>query len=69
MEGRIAYRTLFDHFAGPGDKFNEDWMDRFEDSIIEGQVLGSLSSIGFELPTPTSDLMGHTKHLARPLKP
>jgi hypothetical protein len=35
MENEIAYRTLFDRFAEPGDEFGEEWIEKFEENIIE----------------------------------
>ena len=44
MEKEIAYRTLFNRFAKSGDKFNDDWIEEFEDAIIEnGDVVGTHS--------------------------
>jgi len=41
MEKEIAYRTLFDRFAKLGETFDEQWIERFEDIIIEeGEVVG-----------------------------
>ena len=43
MEKEIA-RTLFDHFAKSGKTFDEEWIERFEDMIIEeGEVVGTHS--------------------------
>ena len=44
MEKETAYRTLFDSFAKPGEKFDEEWIDTFYEIIIEeGEVVGSHS--------------------------
>ena len=44
MENEIAYRKLFDRFAEPGDEFGEEWIEKFEENIIEeGEVVGSHS--------------------------
>src|SRR5271165_3549506 len=43
MEKEIA-RTLFDRFVNSGEKFDERWIERFEDMIIEeGEVVGTHS--------------------------
>lgn len=44
MDKGVADRQLFERFAEPGDKFGADWMNRFEDNIIEGgEVVGAHS--------------------------
>ena len=44
MDNDIAYRTLFNRFAQPDDKFGEEWVEAFQDAVIEyGQVVGSHS--------------------------
>ena len=44
MEKEIAYRTLFNRFAKSGDNFNDDWIEEFQDAIIEnGDVVGTHS--------------------------
>jgi hypothetical protein len=44
MEIEIAYGKLFDRFAEPGDEFGEEWIEKFEENIIEeGEVVGSHS--------------------------
>ena len=44
MENEIAYRKLFDRFGEPGDEFGEEWIETFEETIIEeGEVVGSHS--------------------------
>ncbi len=41
---KIAYRKLFDRFAEPGDEFGEEWMETFEENIIEeGEVVATHS--------------------------
>jgi hypothetical protein len=35
VENEIAYRNLFDRFAEPGDEFGEEWIETFEEHIIE----------------------------------
>ena len=44
MDKEIAYRTLFARFAQPDEKFDEEWIEEFEDAIIEnGDVVGTHS--------------------------
>jgi len=44
MEKETAYRRLFDSFAKPGEKFDEEWIDNFDEVIVEeGEVVGSHS--------------------------
>ena len=44
MDNEIAYRTLFNRFAQPDDKFGEEWVEEFEDAIInEGEVVATHS--------------------------
>jgi hypothetical protein len=44
MDNENAYRILFNRFARPNDKFDEEWVEEFEDAIIEeGEVVGSHS--------------------------
>jgi len=44
MEKEIAYRCLFDSFAKSGEKFDDEWIDNFDEIIIEeGEVVGSHS--------------------------
>src|SRR5271154_1569779 len=44
MEIEIAYGKLFDRFAEPGDEFGEEWIEKFEENIIEeGEVVGTHS--------------------------
>ena len=44
MENEIAYRTLFNRFAQPNDKFGEEWVEKFENAIIgEGEVVATHS--------------------------
>src|SRR5271165_2829772 len=44
MEKETAYRKLFDEFAKPGETFNEEWIEEFDNTIIEeGDVVGSHS--------------------------
>ena len=35
MENENAYRKLFDRFAEPGDEFGDEWIEKFEETIIE----------------------------------
>jgi hypothetical protein len=35
MEKEVVYRSIFDNFAKPGEKFGEEWIDKFDDTIIE----------------------------------
>ena len=42
MEKEIAYLSLFDRFAKPDEKFDQEWIDNFDEFIIEeGEVVGS----------------------------
>ena len=44
MENEIAYRKLFDRFAEPSDKFGEEWIEKFQENIIEeGEVVATHS--------------------------
>jgi hypothetical protein len=44
MEKENAYRTLFYRFAQRDDKFGEEWIEEFEDKIIEeGEVVATHS--------------------------
>jgi hypothetical protein len=44
VENEIAYRKLFDRFAKPGDEFGEEWLETFQENIIEeGEVVRSHS--------------------------
>jgi hypothetical protein len=44
MEKEAAYRSLFDSFATPGEKLDEEWVDKFDEIIIEeGEVVASHS--------------------------
>ena len=44
MEKETTYRSLFDSFAKPGEKFDEEWIENFDEIIIEeGEVVGSHS--------------------------
>ena len=44
MEKETTYHSLFDNFAKPGEKFDEEWIDNFDEIIIEeGEVVGSHS--------------------------
>ncbi len=44
MDNEIAYRTLFNRFAQPDDKFDEEWVEEFEEAIIEeGEVVATHS--------------------------
>jgi hypothetical protein len=43
-EQEIAYLSLFERFAKPGEKFDEEWIDNFDEIIIEeGDVVGTHS--------------------------
>lgn len=35
MDNETACRTLFNRFAQPDDKFDEEWVEEFEDAVIE----------------------------------
>ena len=35
MEKEIAYLSLLDRFANPDEKFDEEWIDKFDEIIIE----------------------------------
>jgi hypothetical protein len=40
----FTYRALFDQYAKPDEKFDEEWIEEFEDAIIEnGDVVGTHS--------------------------
>ena len=44
MEKEVVYRSLFDSFAKPGEKFDQEWIDNFDEIIIEeGEVVGTHS--------------------------
>jgi len=44
MEKETAYRSFFDNCAKPGKKFDDEWIDNFDETIIEeGEVVGSHS--------------------------
>jgi hypothetical protein len=44
MDAENAYRILFNRFAQPDDKFDEEWVERFEDAIIEeGEIVATHS--------------------------
>ncbi len=44
MDKEIAYSKLFNRFARPDDKFDEEWVEEFEDAIIEeGEVVATHS--------------------------
>lgn len=44
LEKKIAYRELFNRFAKSGETFDDNWIDKFDDTIIEeGEVVGSHS--------------------------
>ena len=44
MENEIAYRKLFDRFAEPGDEFGEEWIEKFQENIIEeGEIAATHS--------------------------
>ena len=44
MDNEFAYRTLFNRFAQPDDKFGEEWVEKFEDAIFdEGEVVATHS--------------------------
>jgi hypothetical protein len=71
MENEIAYRKLFDRLAEPGDEFGEEWIDKFEENIIEeGDVVGSTRGkviIPGPMPVLPSfiDFEGHTRNFQR----
>ncbi len=34
-------QKFFERFAEPGDEFNEEWLEKFEESVIEqGEIRG-----------------------------
>lgn len=35
MENENGYRILFNRFAQPDDKFDEEWVEAFENTVIE----------------------------------
>ena len=40
MDKEIAYRTLFNRFARPDEKFGEEWVEEFEEAMIDkGEVV------------------------------
>jgi hypothetical protein len=44
MDNEITYRSLFNRFAQPDDKFDEECVEEFEDAIIEeGEVVAAHS--------------------------
>jgi hypothetical protein len=44
LDKEIAYRELFNRFAELGETFDDNWIDTFDDIIIEeGEVVGSHS--------------------------
>jgi hypothetical protein len=44
MDNETAHRALFNRFARPDDKFDEEWVEAFHDAVIEeGEVAGSHS--------------------------
>jgi hypothetical protein len=44
MDNETAYRALFNRFARPDDKFDEELVGAFQDAVIEeGEVVGSHS--------------------------
>jgi hypothetical protein len=44
VDNEIAYRSLFNRFAKPDDKFDEEWVENFDDAIIEeGEVVATHS--------------------------
>jgi hypothetical protein len=44
MDNETAYRALFNRFARPDDKFDEEWVEAFQDALIEqGQVVATHS--------------------------
>jgi hypothetical protein len=44
VEKETVYRSLFDRFAKAGEKFDEEWIESFDEIIIEeGEVVGSHS--------------------------
>jgi hypothetical protein len=44
MDNEAAYRALFNQFARLDDKFDEEWVEALQDTVIEqSQVVGSHS--------------------------
>jgi hypothetical protein len=44
VDNETAYLTLFNRFAQPDDKFDEEWVEKFEDTIIEvGELVATHS--------------------------
>ena len=44
MDNETAYRGLFNRFAKSGEKFDQEWVENFDEIIIEeGEVVGSHS--------------------------
>jgi hypothetical protein len=44
MDNEAACRALFNRFARPDDKFDEEWTEAFQDAVNEqGQVVGAHS--------------------------
>jgi len=44
MDKEFTYRALFDQYAKPGEKFDEEWIEGFDGTIVEeGDIVGSHS--------------------------
>ena len=44
MDKEFTYRALFDQYAKPGETFGEEWIEEFDETIIEeGVVVGTHS--------------------------
>jgi hypothetical protein len=44
VDNESAYRSLFNRFAKQDDKFDEEWVEKFDDAIIEeGEVVATHS--------------------------
>ena len=46
MEKETTYRSLFDSFAKPGEKFDQEWIDNFDEIIIRGRRSSSVRTRG-----------------------
>jgi hypothetical protein len=57
MDNETAYRALFNRFARPDDKFDEEWVEAFQDAVIEqGQEVRS-HSWGSDNPGGGADMI------------
>jgi DNA-binding transcriptional LysR family regulator len=45
MDNETAYRALFNRFARPNDKFDEEWVEAFQDAVIEQSMLLLLAAV------------------------